>query len=408
MSETLVFGNSGNTESRTGLSIIHILNPETDSLLKSEDRDNTSDLIESYKAVIRQQAIELQIERKKNRNTVFCRTPNDLDHVTGLQTRDANANTVVDLKLQLANLNSTIEGLVCKNTMSAEKITKLEMEKCTSERTLNETIGNINYELNVLKSELQTTQSEIECSREIVKKKSAEDKYLMEKNESLTQDLNNLQKSLEDLKRNYMWSTEEANGVSKDKINGLEHNLNRSTSVQNNLLQREQDNVAMTDIGVIVKSLERLKRQNTVLDIRIQNSMGPSIRTVDETESRSTNIVPEQCDRSALDESFVVTKTLCESALETYGSLSTDDCFMPKRTKDETIEELQRRLDGLEKAYMDKERWYQKTIAKLDTEVRNDKEFRTKMYKASMKEKGKISVLHIMRHNFSDLQIHIR
>jgi hypothetical protein len=390
-----------------GLSIIHILNPETDSL-KSEDCDNTSDLIESYKAVIRQQAIELQIEREKNRNTVICRTPNDLDHVTGLETSDTNADTVVDLKLQLDNLNSTIEGIVCRNTMSAKKITKLEMENYTSERTLNETIENINYELNVLKCELHTTQSEIECSREIEKKKSAEDKYLMEKNESLTQDLNNLQKSLEDLKRNYMWSTEEANGVTKDKINGLEHDLNRSSSVKNNLLQREQDNVAITDIGVIVKSLERLKRQNTVLDIRIQNSIGPSIRTVNETESRSTNIVPEQCDRSALDESFVVTKTLCESALETYGSLSTDDCFMPKRTKDERIEELQRRLDGLEKVYTEKERWYQKTIAKLETKVRKDKEFRVKMYEVNIKEKGKISVLHIMRYNLSDLQIYIR
>jgi phosphomevalonate kinase len=169
--------------------------------------------------------------------------------------------------------------------------------------------------------------------------------------------------------------------------------------MQNDLQQREQEHVATADIVVIVKNLEKSKRQNTALDLHIENSMEP---TVDETELRPTDVVQKQCDHNLLDESFVVTTTLRENALETYG-LSTD--FMSKHTKDEVIEELKRKLDELEKAYMDKKRWYQKAIAKLDTEMREDEKFRKKIYKSSMEVKSKISVLYIIRHNYSDLRI---
>lgn len=381
--------------------------------MKFDYYDHTG-LIESHKVVIKQQTDEfhnhsVQIETEKSKNTASEITVlkseevnlsgvlhNHRKHVTGLKSR--NDNTEADLSLQLDSLKVTIENLLRQSMWSEKKIAELKEDKYISERILNKTIDTIKDELNVLKTELENTKSELDCSQEILKKKNIEKKYLMENSESLTHDIKNLQKSLKDLKNEYSSSKEQSKEDSKNRTNDLEYKADRNDLQLQRIEEQGQD---AADIVVIVKSLNKLKRQNTVLDLRMENILGPSVQTIDETKLYPTfgHLLSEQYDCGTSDcnvfDTPVETTMLCQNVLKMDGFCSdnNDDSFIAKCAKDEKIKELKYKLDELKKAYINKSRRYEKVIAKIDIEVRKKKEYQEQVYNSNMKIKGEIFAL---------------
>jgi chromosome segregation ATPase len=400
---------SGNVSSN-----IHFLGSEINLILKFDGCGHT-DLIESHKVAIKQQTDELhnyciQIEAEKEKSKItaseisvlksevvnFSGTMhNHCEHVTGLKPR--NSSTEVDLSLQLDTLKVTIEDLLRQSMWSEKKIAELQEIKYTSERILNKTIDRIKDELNVLKTELENTKSELGCSQEIVKKKNYEKKCLMEKNESLTHDIDNLYKSLRDLKSEYFLSKEKSKENSKDKINDLEHESDRNYLHLQRIEEQGQD--AAADIVIMAKNLNRLKRQNTALDLSIENILRPSIKTIDETKSYPNfgHLLSEQCGCGtsvcSMFDMALGTTIQHQNKLKMDGYSSDDDDNIPKCEKDEKIKKLQNKLNELEKAYISKAQRYEKIITKIDIEARKEKEYQQQIYKSNMKIKGEIFVL---------------
>lgn len=190
----------------------------------------------------------------------------------------------------------------------------------------------------VLKTEMESTQSESGSSQEIVKNQNAENIFMIEKNESFTQKLDNLKTTLDELKSKYLSSI-----IKKDsnhRIDDLERELDQSTLERKDAQQRigNQEQDAGDDIIAIGDNLKCLKRQNAALNLRMDKSREP---------------MPSCCTEY-----------------------------------DERIKGLQRKLDELEEAYMYKAQRYKNIIAKIVVEARREKECREKLYETKMKLKG--------------------